>query len=126
MPFEYLSINDIQIRIAKSIINEKKPTILLLSPFPHSIMAFAPIWEILKDDFNLYAYDLPGFGRSDTSPSYMSFKFQGEFLNDFIAHFNIENAHLVGPRPYSHTHRRQNYLNPVERRPREYCLPHEV
>lgn len=97
MPFEYISVNGIQIRIAKSLIDKEKPNVVLLSPFPHSIMAFAPIWEILKDKFNLYAYDLPGFGRSDTSSSFMSFKFQGEFLNDFIAHLKIKNAHLVGP-----------------------------
>jgi pimeloyl-ACP methyl ester carboxylesterase len=97
MPFKYITLNGIKIRMAKSISGIDKPTIVLLSPFPHSIMAFAPIWKLLKMNYNLYAYDMPGFGRSETDPTFMSFKFQGEFLKDFLTHFDIEDSHLVGP-----------------------------
>ena len=62
MPFKYITLNGIKIRMAKSISGIDKPTIVLLSPFPHSIMAFAPIWKLLKMNYNLYAYDMPGFG----------------------------------------------------------------
>ncbi len=98
MPLEFVSIDGVKIRMAKSVIDsEQKETIVLLSAFPHTIVAYSPIWEKLKGDYNLYTYDLPGFGASETKTEYMSFKFQGNFLNTFLKHFNIENAHLVAP-----------------------------
>ncbi len=56
-----------------------------------------PIWADLASHYSLYAYDLPGFGRSDGGLSFMTFKSQGEFLNKFIEHFQITDAHLLGP-----------------------------
>ena len=94
---EYINLKGVEIRLAKSLIAPDKPTIILLSAFPHSILAYSPIWDILKSDFNLYAYDMPGFGGSETKAEFMTFKFQGEFLNSFLKHFNIEESHLVGP-----------------------------
>lgn len=98
MPLEFISIDGVQIRMAKSIVDsQSRETIVLLSAFPHTIIAYSPIWETLKKDYNLYAYDLPGFGGSETSSEYMSFEFQGKFLNSFLTHFDIENSHLVAP-----------------------------
>ena len=94
---EYINLKGVEIRLAKSLIAPDKPTIILLSAFPHSILAYSPIWDILKSDFNLYAYDMPGFGGSETKAEFMTFKFQGEFLNSFLKYFNIEESHLVGP-----------------------------
>ena len=79
MPLEFISIDGVNIRMAKSVIDKEKETIVLLSAFPHSIVAYSPIWEELKSKYNLYAYDLPGFGASETKPEYMSFEFQGTF-----------------------------------------------
>ena len=97
MPLEFVTIADVKIRMAKSVIGQDKETIVLLSAFPHSIVAYSPIWEALKKDYNLYAYDLPGFGSSESKAEYMSFKFQGEFLNTFLTIFDIESSHLVAP-----------------------------
>ena len=44
-----------------------------------------------------YAFDMPGFGRSDGGLEFMTFKAQGEFLKVFLEHFDITNAHLLGP-----------------------------
>ena len=98
MPLEFISIDGVKIRMAKSIINsQNKETIVFLSAFPHSVIAYSPIWEALKKEYNLYAYDLPGFGASETKSEYMSFEFQGNFLNSFLIHFDIKNSHLVAP-----------------------------
>ncbi len=97
MPLEYVNIEGVKIRIAKSILGTTNPTIILLSTFPHSILSYSPIWEILKSDFNIYAYDMPGFGRSETSVEFMSFDFQGDFLHSFLQHFNVKNPHIVAP-----------------------------
>ncbi len=98
MPLEFITIEGVKIRMAKSIIDsQKRETIVLLSAFPHTIIAYSPIWDTLKKNYNLYAYDLPGFGASETKSEYMSFKFQGNFLNSFLRHFDIEASHLVAP-----------------------------
>lgn len=98
MPLEFISINGVEIRMAKSVIDkEDRETVVLLSAFPHTIVAYSPIWEALKKDYNLYTYDLPGFGASDTHLEYMSFAFQGDFLGSFLNHFDIKHSHLVAP-----------------------------
>ncbi|WP_281612638.1 alpha/beta hydrolase [Flammeovirga sp. SubArs3] len=98
MPLEFTSIDGVKIRMAKSIIDlQEKETVVLLSAFPHSIIAYSTVWEQLKNNYNLFAYDLPGFGASEGKSDYMSFKFQGSFLNSFLKHFDIESSHLVGP-----------------------------
>lgn len=82
MPLEFITIDGVKIRMAKSVIDRQtRETIILLSAFPHTIIAYAPIWDVLKKDYNLYTYDLPGFGASEAKSEYMSFNFQGNFLN---------------------------------------------
>ena len=98
MPLEFISIKGVEIRMAKSVIDkEKNETIIFLSAFPHSIIAYSPIWNELKKEYNLYAYDLPGFGASATKSEYMSFNFQGDFINAFLKHFDLEDSHIVAP-----------------------------
>ncbi len=94
---EYTTISNEKIRYAKSIVDEDAETIILLNPLPQSIVAYTPIWSKLAIRYNLYAYDLPGFGKSSGGVEFMNFEAQGKFLNDFINHFNIKNSHLIGP-----------------------------
>jgi pimeloyl-ACP methyl ester carboxylesterase len=96
MPLAFKTIAGVRVRYAHAG-SPDNPTVILLNPLPQSIVAFAPIWERLASQFNLYAYDLPGFGRSNGGAEYMTFEAQGGFLRDFIAEFGIETPHLVGP-----------------------------
>jgi len=59
MPLEFVDVDGVRIRMARSLIDDSKETIVFLSAFPHSIVAYSPIWEALKKEYNLYAYDLP-------------------------------------------------------------------
>ena len=98
MSLEFVDIAGVTIRMAKSILETKnKETIVFLSAFPHSIVAYSPIWEALKKEYNLYAYDLPWFGASETKRDYLSFRFQGGFLDSFLKHFALEGVHVVAP-----------------------------
>ncbi len=97
MPLEVISIDGIKIRMARSHIDDSKETVVFLSAFPHSIVAYSPVWEALKKEYNLYAYDLPWFGASETKSEYMSFRFQGGFLDSFLKHFALEGVHVVAP-----------------------------
>lgn len=93
---KYISINNTNIRYAHHE-NPGKETLVLLSPLPQSIIAYAPIWEKLTEKYEVYAYDLPGFGRSEGGLEYMTFKAQGEFLKLFLETLNIKKPHLIGP-----------------------------
>lgn len=97
LPYKNVTIDGVNIRYATSFQDTNKPTLVLLSAFPHSIMAYAPIWKILEKKYNLWAYDLPGFGRSEMGFQFMTFKYQGEFLKKFLENFDIKDAHLIGP-----------------------------
>ncbi len=96
MPLHYRTIAGVKVRYAHAP-RKDCPTVLLMNPLPQSIIAFAPLWNGLASHFNLYAYDLPGFGGSEGGPDYMTFEAQGRFLRDFIAEFDIQSPHLVGP-----------------------------
>ena len=96
MPLQHKTINGVKVRYAHAP-REDSPTVLLMNPLPQSIVAFAPIWNRLASHFNLYAYDLPGFGGSEGGLEYMTFEAQGRFLQDFITEFDIQSPHLVGP-----------------------------
>jgi len=96
MPLEFKTIAGVKVRYAHAA-RQDCPTVLLMNPLPQSIVAFAPLWDGLASHLNLYAYDLPGFGGSEGGLEYMTFETQGRFLNDFIAEFDIQSPHLVGP-----------------------------
>lgn len=95
MPLEYRTVAGIRVRLAHS--KSDGPSVILLNPLPQSIVAFAPIWSALASEFDLYAYDLPGFGRSDGGVEQMTFEAQGRFLRDFIDELGIRSPHLIGP-----------------------------
>ena len=84
MPLQFKTIAGVKVRYAHAP-REDCPTVLLMNPLPQSIVAFAPIWDGLASHFNLYAYDLPGFGGSEGGLEYMTFEAQGRFLHHFIA-----------------------------------------
>ncbi len=42
--------------------------VVLFSPWPESIFAFAPVWEGLTKQFEVLAIDLPGFRRIAVGP----------------------------------------------------------
>ncbi|HEX2461805.1 MAG TPA: alpha/beta hydrolase [Vicinamibacterales bacterium] len=64
-PFEvaWRTIDVLKVRYAKNGTGNEK--IVLFSPWPESIFAFAPIWGGLTKQFEVLAIDLPGFGRSE-------------------------------------------------------------
>ena len=74
-----------------------RDTVLLCSPWPESLFAFVPIWDILSRDFSLIAFDLPGFGQSEGRTDLMSPHAMGEFIVRLADHFDLEQPHVIGP-----------------------------
>ena len=72
-------------------------TVLLTSPWPESVYAFAPIWATLADHARLFAVDLPGFGASERREELLSPRAMGEFLAELIAEVELGRPHILGP-----------------------------
>ena len=64
-PFDvaWRTIDGLRIRYATNGSGGEK--VVLFSPWPESIFAFAPVWGGLTKQFEVLAIDLPGFGRSE-------------------------------------------------------------
>ena len=77
---QFCTIDGLRIRYADTG-GSDKPVVLLTSPWPESIFAFAPMWSTLAQDARLYAIDLPGFGASERRQELMSPRAMAEFLS---------------------------------------------
>jgi pimeloyl-ACP methyl ester carboxylesterase len=73
------------------------PTVLLTSPWPESVYAFAPMWDSLSEHARLFAVDLPGFGASDSRDDLESPRAMGEFLSRLIDETDLGTPHVVAP-----------------------------
>ncbi|TGE03813.1 alpha/beta fold hydrolase [Hymenobacter fodinae] len=93
---EFATIAGLRIRYAHSP-RAGADTVLLLSPWPESLLAFRPIWDTLAAEFALLAIDLPGFGLSEGRPELMSPRTMGQFLIELNAHFGLTQPHAIAP-----------------------------
>ena len=73
------------------------PLVVLLSPFPESILSFAGSWHALTEKCRVIAIDLPGFGASEGDRQDMSPSAQGAGLAAIFDELDLHNIHLVGP-----------------------------
>src|SRR6266436_7246447 len=70
--------------------------IVVFSPWPESIFAFAPVWDGLTKQFEVLAIDLPGFGRSEARDDLFAPRKMGEFIAKAIDAFGLTAVHAVG------------------------------
>ncbi len=73
------------------------PLVVLLSPFPESILSFAGSWKALTEKCRVIAIDLPGFGASEGDRHDMSPNAQGDHLAAIFDELDLHDIHLVGP-----------------------------
>jgi pimeloyl-ACP methyl ester carboxylesterase len=92
----FRTIDGVKIRYADSG-GPHDPVVLLTSPWPESVYAFAPMWKTLAAHARLFAIDLPGFGRSERRDDLLSPRAMGAFLAGLIAEADLGRPHLVGP-----------------------------
>ena len=92
----FRTIDGVRIRYADSG-SPQKPTIVLTSPWPESVYAFAPMWASLSEHARLFVVDLPGFGASERREDLLSPRAMGEFLAQLIAEADLGRAHIVAP-----------------------------
>jgi pimeloyl-ACP methyl ester carboxylesterase len=92
----FRTIDGVRIRYADSS-GPQDPTVVLTSPWPESLYAFAPMWTLLSGHARLFAVDLPGFGASQRREDLLSPRAMGEFMAQLIAEADLGTAHLVAP-----------------------------
>jgi len=92
----FRTVDGVRIRYADSG-GSQEPAVVLTSPWPESVYAFAPIWDSLSGHARLFAVDLPGFGASERREDLLSPRAMGEFLAQLIAEADLGTAHLVAP-----------------------------
>jgi pimeloyl-ACP methyl ester carboxylesterase len=74
-----------------------EPTLLLTSPWPESLYAFARVWDTLASHARLFAIDLPGFGASERRDDLLSPRAMGGFLARIIAEADLGTPYIVAP-----------------------------
>jgi pimeloyl-ACP methyl ester carboxylesterase len=92
----FRTIDGLRIRYADSG-GLQEPVVLLTSPWPESVYAFAPMWATLAKHARLFAIDLPGFGASDRRADLLSPRAMGTFLAQVIADADLGRPHIVAP-----------------------------
>ena len=76
---------------------ENSPALVLLNGFPQSIRMWETFWPALSKEFDLLAFDIPGFGLSDAQETDMSPRQLSHCVIKVLDYFGIRKAHLVGP-----------------------------
>src|SRR5262245_116407 len=89
-------IDRLRIRYADSG-GSKAPVVLLTSPWPESVYAFAPMWATLAEHARLFAIDLPGFGGSERRDDLLAPRAMGGFLARLIVEADLGRPHIVAP-----------------------------
>jgi pimeloyl-ACP methyl ester carboxylesterase len=92
----WLTVDGVGIRYADSG-GSHEQTLLLTSPWPESLYAFAPVWTTLDQQAHLFAIDLPGFGASERRDDLLSPRAMGDFLAQVIAAADLGTPHIVAP-----------------------------
>jgi pimeloyl-ACP methyl ester carboxylesterase len=92
----FRTIDGLRIRYADSG-DLDSPTLLLTSPWPESLYAFAPMWATLARHARLFAIDLPGFGASERRDDLLSPRAMGGFLARLITEAELGTPHIVAP-----------------------------
>jgi pimeloyl-ACP methyl ester carboxylesterase len=96
LPVQFRTVDGVRVRYADSG-GSRDPVLLLTSPWPESVYAFAPMWDSLAERARLFAIDLPGFGASERREDLLSPRAMGGFLARLIDEVDLGRPHIVAP-----------------------------
>jgi pimeloyl-ACP methyl ester carboxylesterase len=93
---QFCTVDGVRVRYADSSA-AAKPVVVMTSPWPESIYAFQRIWQRVGRHARIFAFDLPGFGRSEQRPELLSPRAMGEFIVRLIDQVGLGRPHLLAP-----------------------------
>jgi pimeloyl-ACP methyl ester carboxylesterase len=93
---QFRMVDGVKVRYADSG-GSQEQVVLLTSPWPESVYAFAPMWTTLAEHARLFAVDLPAFGASERRDDLLSPRAMGGFLARLIAEADLGRPHIVAP-----------------------------
>jgi len=93
---KFIEVDGLKIRFQRNEVEGRIP-IVLTSPWPESLYAYHRIWPFLSAEAPLLAFDLPGFGHSESRQQLMSPRAMGEFIPKILAALDLDRVHAVGP-----------------------------
>ncbi|WP_438801033.1 alpha/beta fold hydrolase [Bacillus pumilus] len=77
--------------------NQGKKTLILIHGLFSSTFSYRKLIPLLKQDFNLIAIDLPPFGQSEKSNTFIySYRNMAKIIIELAGHLQIQHAILVG------------------------------
>ncbi|MFP3324821.1 alpha/beta fold hydrolase, partial [Planococcus sp. SIMBA_160] len=77
--------------------NVGKKTLILIHGLFSSTFSYRKLIPLLKQDFNLIAIDLPPFGQSEKSNTFIySYRNMGKIIIELAGYLQIQHAILVG------------------------------
>ena len=88
-------IDGLTVRFAQR--EDRTDDVLLLGPWPESLLAFEPMWARLAERAHLVAIEMPGFGLSERRDALLSPRAMAEFLIRAVDAFGLRRPHVVGP-----------------------------
>ena len=93
----YASINGHQLAYWHSqCATEEAATIVFIHGFPSASWDWHHQWQTLKQNYNLIAMDMLGFGLSDKPfPHHYSLREQTNLLNRLLSHLGVETCHVI-------------------------------
>jgi pimeloyl-ACP methyl ester carboxylesterase len=93
---EFRTLDGLRIRYVDSG-GSRERVLLLTSPWPESLYAFAAMWGTLSAHARLFAIDLPGFGASERRDDLLSPRAMGEFLATVTVEADLGRPHILAP-----------------------------
>lgn len=93
---KYIELCGVKIYCEYSFV-ENRPPLLLIHGVAATLYTFNSLIPLLKEHFSIINIDLPGFGRSEKSSSFIySFQNYAKIVAACIDYFKLENVNIVG------------------------------
>ena len=92
----YLNLSGVHV-YCEYYLSDRKPPLVLIHGFASSMYTFSSLIPRLREHFSIIAIDLPGFGRSEKSVSFVySFENYARIVMDCIALFHLNEVYVAG------------------------------
>lgn len=93
---KYIELCNVKIYCEYSL-HDTRPPLILIHGVAATMYTYNALIPLLKNHFSIIAIDLPGFGRSEKSSSFVySFKNYAKIIAALIEHFKLKDVNIVG------------------------------